>query len=174
MGLKKGINEWNNVCPCFQSVKRGGRNVLDLTLKGEVQGHNIHKHNRVVIASCFTSRSFTESIPTEGIPVGMSPSEFDAGNTTLLLHDHITKLFNKINENGGFSALGWVRAGRVNEQGTSSAGGGNGAVWKASQPTVWSSNLTCHLTNVKINCKRDKYENALVDVRRIYLQNVEY
>jgi hypothetical protein len=150
IGMKKEDGTWLTSCPCYSHKKSVGYCVLDLNLYVvalDDAGNPIAKF----YASDFTSRKFTDAVTKSGIPLGTNMSNLEIKGADVDMAFNLEDLIDKVNSNGGFSVLGWVRRGMIKDQSMKGEAGKNEV-----DVMVQSGTLAYHLTHVGLNCNDEQ------------------
>jgi len=100
-----------------------------------------------------------------GIPMSVNLNMLERCGADDEIIYKLDALVEKINDSlGGFSVLGWVRQGRINDH----AALGDAQNGKSEKESIASSSLLHHVTNIRMNCKRSEIADHLIDVTQIF------
>ena len=122
-------------CACFQSGGRLSNIVISCNLKIKIQ----HNEESPIIATQFCSHRFTNVFLKKPFPGDVYWSHFDQNTAFEILLDSIIATIKVINENGGWTVIGWSKRGEIND-----------VAFKQSDTAekVTSSEINHHITSI--------------------------
>ena len=104
--------------------------------------------NGDIIGAKFVSKSFMKDfIYSSALPVGIKASHFGAYQVEDRLFTSFDSICNYVNNNGGWRVSGWVKHGKVQDQGVDQPN--NGLPFNASRTTVESGLLNYHIVEIQ-------------------------
>lgn len=152
---------WRSGCPCYVVEKNTGYGIFVLSFNIKDK-----KSSEIIRSAHFTSRSFTNLMTSSGIPAGINPMMILRSGADFEIAQRLDELVEKINKNGGFRIIGWVRVGRVHDQAFKGAPSGE------KQKTVVSGDLNYHITQILPNCDLKVFAKERVNIHDIYTKLV--
>jgi len=165
IGMKKYDGNWRPVCPCFSLKRSLGCALFDVNFRVTVLDDDGSPTESGFETLNFTSRSFTSMLTKAGIPMSVNLNMLERCGADDEIIYKLDELVEKINDSlGGFSVLGWVRQGRINDH----AALGDAQNGKSEKESIASSSLLHHVTNIRMNCKRSDIADHLIDVTQIF------
>ena len=108
---------------------------------------------------------FTGMVTKNGIPSSINVAQLESSGADLIIAKKLDDLIEKINLDGGFKVLGWVRIGRMNDP-TS-----NDSIPNAPKGTILSSNMIRHVTQVKPYANETVNRQLVIDIEDILAQS---
>ncbi len=135
-------------CPCVQSFRLLGGIVIEFDFFVDVVGGDKYSFP----SDKFTSRTFTDVLTCNGVPMGITCEALNKIETKLV--DQISAFIEFVNTSGGgFSLFGWIRVGRVKDQAAD-----------ATKDTISSSMANYHITKLVPNCGMEQLKPYLLDI----------
>ena len=111
---RQRLIEWNTVtgsCGCYAQRSRGTNN---LSLLYHVM--KVNHHGKSYIHKNFSSHSFTLGFLNRDFPIGVQANDLQLSEAFWLLGDSIQESIKFVNENGGWTVIGWYSRGLINDR----------------------------------------------------------
>ena len=111
---RQRLNEWNTplgTCGCYAQRTRGTNNLTLLypLVKATHEGRNFNHSN-------FSSTAFTTTFLNQNFPIGVQANDLQLSEAYWMLGDTLQDIIQFINDNGGWTVVGWYSRGVINDR----------------------------------------------------------
>ena len=145
---RQRVDDWNGTergCGCYAMHHRRSSIALqfDIAIMNDLDGE------QVISMNSFSSNRFSKLFLTESISPSVLLQQLQFTNEFFALEDKVIEMVNYINENGGFTVIGWYKRGVINDRSLVS-GNSNGASSNQTNDNVMVDNgeVNFHVTNL--------------------------